>query len=166
MDGHLAWHDTNGMAHHYLVTCHWEGSTAGGYSAYDRTHSVRLPPAEEVLSVSADQAFLGDGRLVNPESLLVAAAVSCQLLSFLAVAARARIVVTAYDDEARAVMEGDPPRITEISLHPRITVEPPTTVERVLHLAEVAHRECYVANSLTARVTVEPEVIAGRAAPG
>jgi organic hydroperoxide reductase OsmC/OhrA len=154
------------MAHHYLVTCHWEGSTAGGYDAYDRTHTVHLPPAEGPLSVSADPAFRGDGRLVNPESLLVAAAASCQLLSFLAVAARARIVVTAYEDEARAVMDGDPPRITEISLRPRIVVEPPATADRVGHLVEVAHRECYIANSLTARITVEPEISAKRAAPG
>ncbi len=154
------------MAHHYLVSCRWDGSTAGGYDAYDRTHTVHLPPAEGVLSVSADPAFLGDGRLANPESLLLAAAASCQLLSFLAVAARARIVVSGYRDDARAVMEGDPPRITEISLRPRITVEPPVTAERVAHLVEVAHRECYVANSLTARITVEPEVTAGRAAPG
>ena len=96
------------MARHYLVTCRWDGSTAGGYDAYDRTHTVHLPPAEGALSVSADPAFLGDGRLVNPESLLLAAAASCQLLSFLAVAARARIAVTGYLDEARAVMGDDP----------------------------------------------------------
>ncbi len=145
------------MAHRYLVTCHWDGSTAGGYDAYDRTHTVHLPPAEGALSVSADPAFLGDGRLVNPESLLLAAAASCQLLSFLAVASRAWIAVSGYRDEARAVMEGDPPRIT---------VEPPATAERVVHLVEVAHRECYVANSLTARITVEPEITVERAAPG
>ncbi len=154
------------MARHYLVTCRWDGSTAGGYDAYDRTHTVHLPPAEGALSVSADPAFLGDGRLVNPESLLLAAAASCQLLSFLAVAARARIAVTGYLDEARAVMGGDPPRITEISLRPKITVESEVTTERVVHLVEVAHRECYVANSLTARITVEPEVTAVPAAPG
>jgi organic hydroperoxide reductase OsmC/OhrA len=146
------------MSHRYRVTGHWEGSTAGGYDAYDRAHEIALPPAEESLRVSADPAFGGDPRLVNPESLLLAAAVSCQLLSFLAVAARARIEVTAYDDDAEAVMDTPPVRITEIRLRPRIVVLAPASAERVHHLAEVAHRQCYVANSLNSVVTVEAEV--------
>lgn len=152
--------------HHYRATCHWEGSTAAGYDAYDRTHTVALPPAAGTLAVSADQAFSGDPSLANPESLLLAAAASCQLLSFLAVAARARIEVTAYDDDAVAVMDGEPPRITEVRLRPRITVTAPATDARVRHLCQVAHRECYVANSLTARIAIEPEVSVERAAPG
>lgn len=151
------------MSHRYRATGHWAGSTAGGYEAYDRNHEVTLPPAEGTFSISGDQAFGGDPGLANPESLLLAAALSCQLLSFLAVAARARIEVTAYDDDATAVMGGEPLHITEIHLHPRIVVSPPATVDRVRHLVEVAHRECYVANSLRAEISVEPEITEGPA---
>jgi organic hydroperoxide reductase OsmC/OhrA len=154
------------MDHKYRAICHWEGTTAGGYEAYDRAHTVLLPPAEDALTVSADPAFLGDGRLANPESLLLASAASCQLLSFLAVAATARIVVTSYDDDASAVMDGEPLRVRAILLRPRITVEAPATVQRVGHLVEVAHRECYIANSLSARITVEPEITVGPAGRG
>ena len=66
--------------------------------------------------MSADPAFRGDATRMNPEQLLVMAAASCQLLSFLAVAARARLDVVAYEDEAEAAMpEGDRPvRIVSI----------------------------------------------------
>jgi len=151
------------MEHEYRAICHWEGSTAGGHDAYDRTHTVELPPAAAALSVSADPHFLGDGKLVNPESLFLAAAASCQLLSFLAVAARARLVITAYDDDARAVLSGRPLAVTGITLRPRITAEPPATVERVRHLVEVAHRECYIANSVSTNIEVEPEITVERA---
>jgi organic hydroperoxide reductase OsmC/OhrA len=74
------------------------------------------------------------------------------------VAARARIDVRGYDDEAEGVMPEDdkPVRLTEIRLRPTITVGSGPTPERLAHLVEVAHRQCYIANSLTCEVTVEP----------
>ena len=105
--------------------------------------------------------FRGDSALLNPEQLVVLAAASCQLLSFLAVAARAHIDILCYDDEGEGVMpEDDPPtRLTLIVLRPTIRVGPGPSEERVKHLVDVAHRECYVANSLRTEVRVEPTVI-------
>ncbi len=148
------------MNHQYRATCSWEGTTAVGYERYDRNHLVSAPPAEAALALSGDAAFGGDPARLNPEALLVAAAASCQLLSFLAVAARARLDVIAYQDDAEAVMPDDdrPVRITEIRLRPRITARAPATEARLRHLCEVAHRECYIANSLRTTITVEPTI--------
>ncbi len=147
--------------HEYHVACAWEGSTAVGYDAYDRNHSASAPPASPSLTLSSDPAFLGDPTQLNPEQLLLLAASSCQLLSFLAVAARARIDVVDYRDEAAAVMPEDdrPVRITRITLRPRVTVRGDVTDERLRHLTEVAHRECYIANSVRADIVVEPTFI-------
>jgi organic hydroperoxide reductase OsmC/OhrA len=147
--------------HVYKVRCQWLGSTGAGYDAYDREHTSSAPPASQRLSLSADPAFLGDPALLNPEQLVVLAAASCQLLSFLAVAARARVDVLAYEDKAEGVMpEDDPPtRITSIWLRPRIRVAAGVSEDRVRHLAQVAHRECYIANSLRTEVHVEPTVV-------
>jgi organic hydroperoxide reductase OsmC/OhrA len=144
--------------HRYRTECAWQGSTAAGYDAYDRSHRGTAIPAEAGLDLSGDPAFRGDARLLNPEQLVVLAASSCQLLSFLAVAARARIDVTDYRDEAEGVMpEDDPPlRITRIVLRPAITVRGDVTEARLAHLCEVAHRECFIANSLTTEIVVEP----------
>jgi organic hydroperoxide reductase OsmC/OhrA len=38
-------------------------------------------------------------------------------------------------------------------------VAPGPSDERVAHLVEVAHRECYVANSLRTDIRVEPTII-------
>jgi len=144
--------------HRYRATCEWSGSTGVGYEAYDRTHTATAPPADAALTLAADQAFRGDPALLNPEQLLVMAASSCQLLSFLAVAARARIDVVGYTDDADGEMPEDdlPVRITRITLRPRITVAAHVADERLRHLCEVAHSECYIANSLTTEVVVEP----------
>lgn len=144
--------------HHYRAACSWSGSTAAGYRGYDRAHRGSAPPADAELALSSDPAFLGDPALLNPEQLVVLAAASCQLLSFLAVAARARLDVRDYRDDATAIMpEADKPvRLTEIVLRPRITLLRGPSEERVRHLVDVAHRECFIANSLSTQVRVEP----------
>ena len=149
--------DAMAEPHRYTTTCDWEGSTAGGYDHYDRTHRATAPPAETTLTLTCDQALRGSPELLDPEQLLVIAASSCQLLSFLAVAARARVHVVAYHDDAEGVMPTDEPpmRITDIVLRPEITVRGDADDERLRHLVEVAHRECFIANSVTADITIE-----------
>ena len=153
--------------HRYETRCHWRGSTADGYAAYSRVHTAGATPAAVQLTLASDPAFRGDPSLLNPEQLLVISASSCQLLSFLAIAAQAGVDVVEYDDAAQAVMpEDDPPiRITSITLRPRIVVGPGTDVGRVGELCEQAHHECYVANSLRTEIRVEPEIVVQEGAP-
>jgi organic hydroperoxide reductase OsmC/OhrA len=152
--------DTDTGVHRYTASCTWQGSTAAGYDAYERNHEAKAPPAPATLQLSSDPAFRGDPALLNPEQLLVLAASSCQLLSFLAVAARARIDVIEYRDDAEGEMPEDdtPMRITRITLRPQIVVWEDVSEARVRHLVEVAHRECFIANSLTTEVVVEPDI--------
>ena len=152
--------------HRYETQCSWEGSTGVGYEAYDRGHTARALPAVATLALSSDPAFRGDPARTNPEQLLVVAASSCQLLSFLAAAARARLDVVGYTDEAEGVMpEDDPPtRITAITLRPHVTVraaeeaDPVKLDARIRHLLEVGHRECYIANSVRTEITLDAKV--------
>ncbi|WP_062390049.1 OsmC family protein [Demequina iriomotensis] len=147
-------------AHTYTSTTTWSGRTST-YEGYDRAHEVTL--AGGTLRMSADAAFRGDASLPNPEQLVVAAASSCQLLSFLAVAARAGVEVTRYDDEAEGVMPrtvrlGETGlRLTRIVLRPRIVARG-ASAARIAELVEQAHHECYIANSLLADVVVEPSI--------
>jgi len=146
--------------HRYTARLVWEGSTGPGYAGYDRAHRVATPPAGAELAVSADPTFRGDAALVNPEQLLLAAASSCQLLSFLALAAQARVDVVAYEDDAEAVMPMDatPVRITRLTLRPTVTVTPGTDLNRVRTLIDAAHESCYIANTLTADIVIEPTI--------
>lgn len=146
------------VTHSYHASLVWSGSTGAGYRVYDRTHRVTMPPAVAVLELSADPAFGGKDRQPNPEQLLLAAASSCQLLSFLALAARAGIDVVHYEDDAEAVMPAarDGMRITAIVLRPQIVVAAGTGIGAVRDLVHAAHQGCYIANSLIADVTVDP----------
>ena len=101
--------------HSYTASVAWSGSTGVGYDGYDRRHAG-VSKAGFVVPLSSDAAFLGDPACLNPEELLVLAAASCQLLSFLAVAARARIDVIDYRDEAAGQMPAD--ALTQITLRP------------------------------------------------
>jgi organic hydroperoxide reductase OsmC/OhrA len=152
--GGMAFTQGPGGVHVYSSTCTWAGSTALGYERYGRQHRIESPPATTALELSNDPSLGGDAGLLDPEQLVLAAAASCQLLSFLAVAARARVDVIGYRDDAEARMSTDRPhRIATITLRPAIRATG-TTGKRILHLVEVAHRECYVANSLSTPVDV------------
>ena len=149
-----------GKTHNYSSRLEWSGATADGYERYDRTHTVTSPPAPAVMKLSSDPAFRGDAELQNPEQLLLVAASSCQLLSFLAIMARARLNVVAYTDEASAVMpeDSEPMRITLITLRPRIVIEGAVDEERVRRYVGLAHEECFIANSLSAEIVIEPRI--------
>lgn len=111
------------------------------------------------MTASSDGAFGGDPGLPNPEQLLVAAASSCQMLSFLSVAARARIDVVDYRDEAVGEMpaDGRPMWVTRIVLRPHITLGgAPAPRAKVERLVEVAHRECFVAQTLRSEIVLQP----------
>lgn len=148
--------------HEYTATIAWTGSTGGGYQSFSREHTASLTAMMD-LTMSADAAFRGDADRTNPEQLLVVAASSCQMLSFLGAAARAGVDVVSYEDSARGTMPlgPAPTSITEIELRPVIRVRGAEhdAVEALVHQA---HEHCYIANSLRSEVLVIPviEVIA------
>jgi organic hydroperoxide reductase OsmC/OhrA len=120
---------------------------------------VTAPPAEQEVRVTTGESK-GDPAVLNPEQLLLMAASSCQMLWFLHLAAKARVDVVAYEDEAEALMpeHEEPVRITEITLRPRITVNGDCTEERVRKLVDQAHGYCFIANSLNSAMRIEPTV--------
>ena len=146
-------------SHRYETRLNWSGSTGLGWDNYDRLHSASAPPAEQEIRITTGESH-GDPSVLNPEQLLVMSASSCQMLSFLHLAAKARIDVVEYVDEATGVMPEDdlPLRITEITLRPRITVAGDASEERVHKLVHTAHEHCFIANSLNSLITIETSV--------
>ena len=157
--------------HRYRTRLEWVGSTAVGYDHYDRGHRLWAvtdtgpvaPAGPDGLHLSSDPAFLGDPARLNPEQLLVAALSSCHFLSFVAIAARRRLDVVAYADDADGEMPEDdrPTRVTRVVLHPQVTFRAtdaasPPTADAVATLHHKAHQQCYVANSVTTEILVEP----------
>ncbi|WP_051871379.1 OsmC family protein [Streptomyces sclerotialus] len=148
-------------SHAYATRLSWHGSTAAGIRSYSRDHVATAPPAAAEVALSADPAFRGSPERLNPEQLVVMAASSCQMLSFLGAAARAGINVLAYDDEATSHLDltAKPARLGVIHLAVTVQVAAGTEESTVQELAERAHRECYVANSLSVPVEVTTTVV-------
>ena len=146
-------------AHHYETRLRWTGSTGLGWEAYDRAHTAVAPSAEQEIRLTTGEAH-GDPRILNPEQLVVMAASSCQMLWFLHLAAKARIDVVEYEDDASGLMPEDdePVRITEITLRPRIVVAGEVNEERVRKLVQTAHEHCFIANSLKTDIRLESRI--------
>lgn len=145
--------------HTFTTSLAWTGSTGVGYDDYSREHEVTM--ASQTVTASSAAAFLGDANHPNPEQLLVAAASSCQMLSFLSVAARARLDVVDYRDDAVGEMpEGNRPMwVNRIVLRPRITFTGDPSRAKAERLVEVAHRECFIAQSLRSEIVLEPTFV-------
>ena len=88
------------------------------------------------------------------------AASSCQTLWFLHLAAKARVDVVEY--ATRRPRSCPPTRSRSASprstLRPHIVVAGEASEERIRKLVETAHEHCFVANSLTAEMTLQPTV--------
>ena len=82
------------------------------------------------------------------------------MLFFLDLARRSGVIVTSYEDEAEGLMEKGEDgrvRITKVTLRPKIVFgggEPDAAALDALH--HKAHEACFIANSTTAEVVVEP----------
>ena len=129
-----------------------------GYKTYPRDHVWRFPNGVEVPG-SAAPAYLGNPQRVDPEGALVAALSSCHMLTFLAVASMKGFVVDRYEDAAVGHLEKNAAgkmAITRVDLHPKIVfsgAKQPTPADlEALH--EKAHKECFIANSVTTEVKV------------
>ncbi|WP_446665869.1 OsmC family protein [Flexivirga sp. B27] len=146
--------------HSYPVALSWQGSTGEGYDAYSREHRVG-PAGLAGMKLSADPHFGGDPAVANPEHLLVMAASSCQLLSFLAVAARARLDVVDYADAAEGTMpQGNSPMsVTTITLRPVVTLATGSRLDQLERLTRIAHEQCFIANSLRSLISIDARFV-------
>ncbi len=130
------------------------------YDTYDRTHTVTFGSGH-ALQGSAAPDFKGDATKTNPEEAFTAALSACHMLTFLAIAARKRLVVDAYTDEAEGVLEKNAQgklAMTRVVLRPRVKFAPGTSVDAATfaHLHEAAHQNCFIALSVLTDVQVEP----------
>lgn len=146
------------MAHRYPLTLSWTGSTLDG--SYSRNATLTTP-GKPSLGVSSAPEYAGDAAHWNPEDLLGSALATCHMLTFLALCAKAKVEVVGYEDHAEAVLDtvDKVTRITTVYLRPVIRVPRGTGMAKVIELFEKAHKYCFVANSVTCEVVMEPRVV-------
>lgn len=131
---------------------------------YSRLHTLAYDGGPQVLgspSTSVVPAPFSSPEGIDPEQAFVGALSACHMLWFLDHAARAGFVVAAYQDEAEGTL-GRLVRgtfaITRVTLRPQIAFagdKRPTAAE-IDRLHEHSHADCFIANSVTTEVVVEP----------
>ena len=143
--------------HHAKIT--WQRTSRDyTYQTYNRAHEWQF--AATTVPASATKEFRGDPDRVNPEEALVAALSSCHMLTFLAIASKRKLSLDSYIDDAIGFMEKNEAgrlAITRATLRPKIVWSTGVTVSdadlEAMH--HEAHEGCFIANSVTTKITVE-----------
>ncbi|WGS62931.1 OsmC family protein [Vibrio lentus] len=124
----------------------WEFDGGVTVPASSSPHVVPLP-----FSVEAN---------VDPEEAFIAALSSCHMLTFLGIAAKQKYVIDSYVDDAVGVLEEDESgrsSVTKVTLRPDIVFSGSKipTAKQLDKLHHLAHKNCFIANSVKTEIVVE-----------
>ncbi len=129
------------------------------YKNYNREHTWNFENGI-VVQASAAPDYLGKAECVNPEDAYVASLSSCHMLTFLAIASYQGFTIDSYVDEAVGILdknESGRMAVTQVTLKPTIQFsgEKVPSDEELNTLHDKAHRECFIANSVTTEVNLD-----------
>ena len=113
------------------------------------------------LTTAPPREFSGPGDQWSPETLLVAAAGDCFVLTFRAIATASKLPWRRLTCDAEGVLDrsGGAVRFTELHLRARLVVDAGVDQERATRLLQKAEAACLITNSLVARPTLATEII-------
>ena len=138
--------------HTYETKLAWTEGKRGIVRAGERAEiHVGVPPE-----------FGGDAVSWSPEHLYVASVNACLMATFLVVAANSKMPFRSYEATATGELEKVEGRgfvFTRIVVRPRIAVPVSVDRARVEQIVRLSKRNCYISNSLTAEVVVEPDIV-------
>ncbi len=130
---------------------------------YSREHTVTFEHGTVVPGSASPhivRAPWSRADAMDPEAAFTASLSQCHMLWFLDIAASAGFSVTSYRDEAEGTLDkrADGKLVmTRVVLRPAVGFAGKTpTAEELAHLHHRAHEECFIANSVTTEVVVEP----------
>jgi organic hydroperoxide reductase OsmC/OhrA len=149
----------------YSAVISWDrGSQPFLDKRYSRAHAWKFDGGAVVRASSSPgtvPAPYSDPSAVDPEEAFVAALASCHMLWFLSIAAKNGFCVQSYRDNAVGSLapgSGGKLCMTSVDLRPHVvfTGGKAPTPELVRDMHAEAHRECFIANSVTTRLTTTP----------
>lgn len=127
---------------------------------YSRAHRWMFDGAEVVGSASPHvvPAPMSLADAVDPEEAFVASLASCHMLWFLSLAAGRGVIVNSYEDNAEGILAKNADgnlAMTRVTLRPQVEAE--DAENEIAELHHAAHQKCYIANSVTTEIIVEPQ---------
>lgn len=146
----------------HTATIRWSQEEGDHFTLgrYTRVHEIAFDGGTTIEASGAPQnvpAQFSSETSVDPEEMFVASLASCHMLWFLDFARRAGVEILSYEDQAEGVMAKNAAgrtAITRVTLRPRIEIKGDASLLPELH--RKAHEACFIANSVTAEVVVEP----------
>jgi organic hydroperoxide reductase OsmC/OhrA len=131
---------------------------------YSRLHRIAFAEGVEVTGSAATSVVkppYASAAAVDPEAAFTASLSACHMLWFLDHAVRAGLVVASYEDHAEGTLGRRPDgrfMMTRVALRPRVAFagETQPSAEAVARLHAAAHHDCFIANSVTTEIVVEP----------
>jgi len=113
------------------------------------------------LSSAPPREFDGPGDQWSPETLLVAAAADCFILSFRAVAGASKLAWTSLTCDVEGVLDrvDGATRFTEMLVRARLVVPAGTDEARAQRLLEKAEKVCLIMNSLKASPQLVADIV-------
>ena len=150
----------------YSATVRWKRGADDAFAQgrYTRVHEWAFDGGLVVPASASPHVVpkpYSDEAGVDPEEAFIASLASCHMLFFLDFARRAGFVIDSYEDRGEGVLEkGEDGRIamTRVTLRPHVEwggdKRPDDPALAELH--HKAHEACFIANSVTTKVTVEP----------
>ncbi len=148
------------MSEHRAKVNWTRGTGEFTHESYSRDHVLSFGSGTEI-KASAAPGFQGNPDCVDPEEGLVGALSSCHMLTFLAIAAKKRLAVDSYEDEAVGFLEKNADgklAVTRATLRPKVTWggDQTPTAEEIEKMHAHAHHACFIANSVLTEVAIEP----------
>lgn len=122
-------------------------------------HGEGLP----ALTTAPPRQFGGPGDQWSPETLLVAAAADCFILTFRAIATASKLAWRRLDCDAEGVLDRQDGvvRFTELHLRARLALPVGADTDRAERLLRKAEASCLVTNSLALRPTLTTDITTG-----
>ncbi|KWT99558.1 peroxiredoxin [Vibrio toranzoniae] len=149
----------------YGAVIRWKKAEDEAFSdnQYSRGHTWEFDGGVTVPASSSPHVVplpLSVAENVDPEEAYIAALSSCHMLTFLGIAAKQKYVIGSYVDDAAGVLEEDESgrlSVTKVTLRPEIvflgTKQP--TAKQIEKLHHLAHKNCFIANSVKTDIVVE-----------
>jgi organic hydroperoxide reductase OsmC/OhrA len=148
----------------YTATIRWTRNPETDFARgqYSRAHHWSFDGGI-TLTASASPRIVpapwSNADAVDPEEAFVASLASCHMLFFVDFARRAGLVVDSYVDEAEGLLEKREDGkmwMSQVTLRPKIDWGGDAPDDATLaDLHHKAHDACFIANSVTTKVTVE-----------
>lgn len=127
----------------------------------DRIGEISSPVLSSSIEVATPPQFeKGVEGIWSPEHLFTAAANSCFMTTFLAIAEKSRLEFESFSCKAKGKLEVEEKQflMTEIDVFPTLTITSEEAKEKAIKVLEKAEKACLISNSIKSKVNLFPNI--------